>query len=300
MTYPRSHLVDPEGGIYHVCSRCVRRAFLCGVDGSSGFNFDHRRLWIEERILSLSSLFAIDVMGYAVMSNHYHIVLEVNPKEITALSDDDIIERWLCLNPRKVDSPLVRQSRKLALKEDPERVSVLRERLASLSWFMRYLNEPLARFANKEDGCKGRFWEGRFKSQRLLDEHAVLACMVYVDLNPMRAGISDDLQSAEHTSIKKRLLHTEDHHKPMCFLNDPERALHFSCSLDAYIKLVNWTVDVQQSLRPSLMEGIPPPNQWVNHYLPRPGQWPRALGSLQSIKDYAVDLGQCWVRTARV
>jgi hypothetical protein len=69
MGYPRSHLVDPDGGIYHVCSRCVRRAFLCGRDSAPGFDFDHRRQWLDNRILALAQLFAVKLYGYAVMSN---------------------------------------------------------------------------------------------------------------------------------------------------------------------------------------------------------------------------------------
>ena len=82
---------------------------------------------------------------------------------------------------------------------------MLRTRLADLSWFMKCLAEPVARAANAEDGCKGRFWEGRFKVQLLCDERALLAAMAYVDLNPIRAGMADALADADHTSIQRRL-----------------------------------------------------------------------------------------------
>jgi hypothetical protein len=70
---------------------------------------------------------------------------------------------------------------------------------------MRGVNETIARMANKEEGCSGRFWEGRFKSQALLDDAAVLSCMTYVDLNPVRAGMEKDLFESDFTSVQQRL-----------------------------------------------------------------------------------------------
>jgi REP element-mobilizing transposase RayT len=204
MTYPRAHLVDSEnGGFYHCISRCVRRAWQCGQDVLTGRSYEHRRAWVESRILHLSEIFSVELYAYAVMSNHYHLVLKVSPKDVNGWDDDEVAERWCRL--KTAPGEAVDETLKSTLLSSEETLLRCRERLGSLSWFMRYLNEPIARQANREDHCKGRFWEGRFKSIALLDEAAVLACMAYVDLNPVRAGISDDVTHSSHTSVRSDL-----------------------------------------------------------------------------------------------
>ncbi len=122
-----------------------------------------------------------------------------------------------------------------------------RVRLYDISWFMRCINEPIARLANKEDGCTGRFWEGRFKSQALLDEQALLACMVYIDLNPVRAKIADLPEKSEHTSIYKRIKSFQKNEQPSCLIQFKEsKNFDFDSdfidySLADYIELVDWT-----------------------------------------------------------
>ena len=303
MTYARAHLVDPKGGVYHVCSRCVRRAWLCGVDRETGFDFDHRRAWLEERILALAEIFSIDLYGYAVMSNHYHIVLCVDASRTSTWSDEDILAKWEVLCPSySKQKKEFREIHKTMLLKDAERIAVLRQRLSSLSWFMRFINEPLARLANKEDDCKGRFWEGRFKSQQLLDENAVLAAMVYVDLNPIRAGIANDVTEAKYTSLQKRLAFPDDD-QPITAINRPHASLPFDYSLSDYIDLAQWTIAAQQYKRPTHSVNIPLRGSqqntelWLHHYLPKPGYWQRANGSFESLRGYAKDIGQCWIRT---
>ncbi|MGI2260474.1 transposase [Shewanella sp. GXUN23E] len=209
MTTARRQLIDAESTpFYHVINRCVRRAFLCGEDALSGRSYEHRRGWIVDKIRQLSSVFCIDVCAYAVMSNHYHLVLKIDLAAQQALSAIEVIERWSLLF---CGNPLVAKFVKGESLSDSEQIllntliSEWQERLGSISWFMRCLNEEIARKANREDGCKGVFWEGRFKSQALLDEQALLACMMYVDLNPIRAGIADSIPSSDYTSIQQRI-----------------------------------------------------------------------------------------------
>jgi hypothetical protein len=159
VTYPRRQLVPPGlAGTYHCVSRCVRRAFLCGFDRYSGRSFEHRRGWVEQRVLELGDIFAVGVYGYAVMSNHVHVVVSVLPDVARQWSDAEVAARWVRLFPSRDEA--ANQARREAIVADAERLSVLRRRLADLSWFMRCLVELIARRANAEDECKGRFWEG--------------------------------------------------------------------------------------------------------------------------------------------
>lgn len=194
---------------YHCISRCVRRAYLCGDDPISGRNFDHRKRWLVERIKQLASFFAIDVCAYAIMSNHYHLVLHVNLEAAGSWSDEEVIRRWTSVfpgNARLIETLQKNARSKAAQKKLAQQIAIWRERLSDMSWYMRCLNESVARRANREDECSGRFWEGRFKSQALLDEKALVTCMAYVDLNPVRAGIADSLDASDFTSIQERLI----------------------------------------------------------------------------------------------
>ncbi|MGO2374483.1 MAG: transposase [Pseudoalteromonas prydzensis] len=199
-------LVDTK--YYHCISRCVRRAFLCCEDRFTGKSYAHRRGWVEEKLLMLAKVFCIDVCAYAVMSNHTHLVLYVDDKKVNRLNDKAIVIRWHKLCKGTLLTQKYIQGEKLSKAERiffNQTVKQYRERLSSISWFMRLLNEDIARRANKEDKCTGRFWEGRFKSQALLDEAALAACMAYVDLNPIRAKMAKTPEESDHTSVQKRI-----------------------------------------------------------------------------------------------
>ena len=253
MARPRSQLISLEDTPYYHCiSRCVRRAFLCGNDRYTGKNFDHRKPWLVERIRLLGEVFAIDIAAYAIMSNHYHLVLHVDQKRSADWSDDEVIARWLKLYK---GPPLIHRY----LKKEPllpvemqvvaDIINQWRVRLSSISWFMSNLNEYIAREANKEDNCRGRFWESRFVSQALLDETALLSCMAYVDLNPVRAGIINSLEASDFTSIQARIRQirqqaVDDTPALMAFIeaeyqDKPWPTLPFN--LKDYIDLVDWT-----------------------------------------------------------
>ena len=198
---------------YHCVCRCVRRAFLCGWDERQQRDCSHRKVWIMERLGLLAQVFSLELCAYAVMSNHYHLVVRLNPQQAEDWSEAEVIARW----QRLFQLPLLvrRYQTQVELLDSAEQaaaqaiIAQWRQRLGSLSWYMRCLNEPLARLANAEDGCKGHFWESRFKSQAILDEAGLLACMVYVDLNPLRANVVPTPEAAVEVSLHQRLVESE-------------------------------------------------------------------------------------------
>ncbi|WP_256718004.1 transposase, partial [Shewanella sp. UCD-KL12] len=255
---------------YHIINRCVRRAYLCGEDNLTGKSYEHRRCWIVDKVKALSAIFCIDVCAYAVMNNHYHLVLKIDTNKAKSLSNREVISRW-CKVTKGHDVATKYMNRETLIEGERLLLDGLlaewNERLSSISWFMRCLNEEIARRANREDGCKGAFWEGRFKSQALLDEQALLACMMYVDLNPIRAGITNTLQASDYTSIQERInqlntpnkdtkAHHEPESKPEPELTSSERhkplaqfdgATHLATQsgipfhFSDYLQLIDWT-----------------------------------------------------------
>jgi len=209
MTRPRTELISlTDTPYYHITSRCVRRAFLCGVDHYSGRNYEHRRQWVVDRIRLLSSLFAIEICAFAVLENHLHIVIKLCPDQLDDLTNNEIMDRWCAMFKGPLLVQRYRNGETLSVPElstVTDIVKVWRTRLSSVSWFMRCLSQPIARQANLEDKCTGKFRESRFNSQALKTGEALLSCMAYVDLNPIRAGMADTPETSEYTSIRERI-----------------------------------------------------------------------------------------------
>ncbi|GAW95953.1 MULTISPECIES: hypothetical protein [Colwellia] len=250
MPKPRSQQISLlDTPYYHICSRTVRKAFLCGVDKETGISFEHRRTWIEKRIFQLSKVFSINICAHAVMHNHLHLVLHVDIEQVKKWSMAEVLERWHqlfkgTLLTQKYTNKQALDKFQLAMVEST--ADIYKQRLMSISWFMRSLNEPIARQANREDQCTGHFWEGRFKSQALLDEGALLSCMAYVDLNPVRAGIAPTPEQSAFTSIQLRIKAAIKGQQPSSLLSftgneQQEKPTGIRFNLKDYLSLVDET-----------------------------------------------------------
>ena len=304
MTTARKQLISLEDTPYYHCYiRCVRRAFLCGDDEYSGQNFDHRRAWIRDKILEQIELFAIDCCAYAVMSNHYHVVLFVDETKAKSWDKREVLKRWkgmysmsyLCEKYFKYES-----LSKAELEAVYVQIETYRERLMSISWFMRGINESVARRANAEDNCKGRFWESRFKSQALLDEQALLTCMTYVDLNPIRAKMAQTPELSDYTSIQERIKLKNSTLKR--FGND-ENSIPFT--LKDYLQLVETTGRAFTSeLKGQIPAELPEILQrldinyttWLNQIKHFDKWYYKAIGSVDKMKNYCHSIGQKYIK----
>jgi REP element-mobilizing transposase RayT len=309
---PRRQIVDAvQPGFYHCVSRCVRRAFLCGEDRYTGLNFDHRKRWIEKRLRELADCFAISVYAFAIMDNHLHLVVHVDSQAVLHWSAEEVGRRWASLFPVRKGGEVDRQAcetRARTIADDPARCAIVRERLASLSWFMRCLCEPIARRANREDGCTGRFWEGRYKCQALLDDHAVLACMAYVDLNPVRAGLAKSVASSRHTSARRRLASGESRHRAGARLlpvfGSSNSDVVAICARD-YLALVEWTgrsIRFKGRADPTgppfvrTTHGVITAERWVPCVRGIETRYWRAVGAVEALLDKAAKMGQSWLK----
>ena len=214
MTIARSKLVDAAvSRWYHCLSRCVRRAFLFAEGEDS--NSADRKGWIERRLKELAEIFAVSVGGFSVMDNHLHLLLRLDSHVAEQWQAKEVVDRWFKLfPPRGTDrKPLPPERLKALVTErlkDAEWIATTRERLGSLSWFMKCLKEPLSRMVNKAENCTGAFFEGRFKSIAILDDEALLSVCAYIDLNPVAAGIAAAPEESDHTSVKARVEHVKD------------------------------------------------------------------------------------------
>ncbi|MEM9623156.1 MAG: hypothetical protein AAF993_16010 [Pseudomonadota bacterium] len=143
------------------------------------------------------------------MSNHFHLVLRYDPQANKEWSDEEVVDRWLQVVPPNDGHGRILfdriPERRLQMLEEPAAINHAREQLGSLSTFMKFLKQPIATAANREDQCSGHFFEERFYSGALLTAEAVVASMAYVDLNPIRAKIADTLEQSDFTSIQERI-----------------------------------------------------------------------------------------------
>ena len=300
MTLPRKQLISIEDTpYYHIVTRCVRRAFLCGKDKYSGKCYEHRRGLIVDRIKQLAEIFNIDVCAYAVMSNHYHLVLKVNSTE--HWDNKRVLIHWssisgiipLCQRFLKGEYLTKAELNMVYLKTDD-----YRKRLMCISDFMQLLNQYIARQANIEDNVTGHFWQARFKSQALLDERALLTCMAYVDLNSIRAAMAKTPEDSDYTSIQERIRSKKS---TLLNLGFDENEIPFG--LGDYCSLVDATGRaIIANKRGYIPNDLPPilnrlnlnSDTWLDELKQFKTKGHTAVGTVQQLKDFCKSVSKKW------
>ncbi|OUT59451.1 MAG: hypothetical protein CBB71_10150 [Rhodopirellula sp. TMED11] len=173
-------------------------------------DFTYRRRWIVQRIKRYARYFGIDLVTFAIMSNHYHMVIRTRPDLVARWSDTDVARRMLMISPRRKTpegDPCEPTEQELdMIRNNPTELAKVRRKLSDTSAMMGRLNQYIATRINWEQGTDGHLWGDRYHSVRLEDEAAVMAATMYVDLNPVRAGLATVVENAQFSGGQRRLL----------------------------------------------------------------------------------------------
>ena len=297
MATPRYMLVDDQEPCdYHLASRCVRRAWLCGRDKLSGRDYSHRRRWLIERLLLLARCFAIEIYAYAVMSNHFHIIVHYDPNACLTWSDNEVADRWIDAFPPKLrpgqEPDAAKAEVRALILGDPARLDRARRTLGSLSHFMKHLKQPIARRANAEDNCDGHFFEQRFYSGALLSEQAVLAAMAYVDLNPVRAKLARRIEQCHDASVRDRLRENSTA-TLVAYLQPLASGLESNAANRVNLTLADY-LDLLRDIAAALAAPAPVPTDRVARWIARTASLrkrQRAYGNFESLKQWTEKRG---------
>lgn len=330
MPQARKRLVSTEvTPFYHTICRCVRRHFLCGKDPLTGKDYSGRKQEIQDRLALLAEVFAVDVCAYAILSNHYHLILHIDEQRALEWDDLEVARRWtrLFTGPALVRAFIAGQELSQAQRGVVQNhLQDYRKRLCDLSWFMKCLNEPIARQANSEDNVTGHFWQSRFHSQALLDEAAVLTAMAYVDLNPIRAGIADTPETSDFTAVQQRIEAWKQRGARSSHRTEPRKSadlgkavvklLGFSDDNDNktnaipsstadYLALVDWSGRaILEGKKGAIPDHLPPilqrlnmrPEQYLAYIRKPKFGFANALGALDKLKEYAQHFGKTFMK----
>ncbi len=155
----RSEIFDAEEvGVYHCWNQIVRQRHLFGFDFLTGRDFSYRKDWMRDRFRQLAGVMAIDILDYAVMGNHMHVVVRNRPDIVASWPDEEVARRWwyVCPTRRNADGSAA-EPKTCEIKLNIQNVDEYRRRLSDISWLMRLACQTIARRANDEDGVEGRF-----------------------------------------------------------------------------------------------------------------------------------------------
>ena len=320
MTRPRYQQILPRvTPYYHVMGRCTQGLSLMGERNPiTGENTADRKGWIETHLEHVARAFCIDVCKYALMDNHYHLLLHINMRKAKKLPMAEVIYRWHMMFEGDDLSHRYIKKEKLTGKErrQLERlVKKWRKRLWNISWFMRCFNQYVSYRCNSESGNKGTFWQSRYKIKGLFSYAAILACCIYIDLNPVRAGLALTPETSDYTSFKKRLdaLHlpgsvSADWLYPFRKDSTHAQKQQKDClpfTMKEYMELLDETGRVARPDKPGKIAKHLPPilerlqfsqEQWLEVITHYDNHFKRFIAPASMMKKLAIELKQKWLQ----
>ena len=207
---PRSEVLDPhQVEAVHLYNRTIDGLYLLGKNPDTGEDFSYRQGWLVDKMNQLFAHLCVELLSYGVLSNHYHINVRTRPDIAAALTDRQVAERWLnSLSGRPDKDGNFKPPSENAIEmlmANKEKLETCRTQLSDCSHLMKQLNQYMAQRANYEDGRRGSFWGGRYGSTRLVDDEALLACTVYIDLNRIRAWLDKPFKQHDSTALGHRI-----------------------------------------------------------------------------------------------
>lgn len=165
-----ARMIVKEGpAVYHVMSRTALDGFVIG---------DVEKEYLFKLIKQLSAVYFTEVIGFCLMGNHFHLLVRMLPGN--EFSEEEIKRRFRLLYGDDKN-----------LKQGENQIQVLREKWASLSEYVKDIKQSFSRYYNRLHNRKGFFWAERFKSVIVDNGDTLINCLAYIDLNPVRAGLSE-------------------------------------------------------------------------------------------------------------
>ncbi len=190
--------IDQEHSSYHIISRVSRGEFLLDDDGKEYF---------MNLMFKLAKAYYVDITSFAIMSNHFHILLSNRRDEVEKATKDELFSKYKEAYGNNAEPPegsFIKKSYEIEYDEDGG-VERLRKRLGSVSRYIQELKQGFTKWYNYKNKCKGVLWADRFKGIAISKGDAELICSAYVDLNPVRAGIVKKPEDYRWSSIGLRV-----------------------------------------------------------------------------------------------
>jgi len=182
MARPKRCWVSQECGSYHIISRTV---------GGDILFYDQEKEYFLNLLERFAAGFFVQIHTFAILGNHFHLLVTNLEEEADHATKKELLRRYRLLFGKHTEPPPgVYDSSGELIPDEDGGIERLRFRLSSISRFVQELKQSFSRWYNKNNNRKGYLWGDRFKSVIIEKGDAQMICSAYIDLNPVRANLS--------------------------------------------------------------------------------------------------------------